>query len=226
MQTQGEGKQKNIAKELSAPVRGAQSFQETVEQGEETARHQAKLTTELKEEDPREDHATAKEPIEREERRPNTVGIGNDEQQPHNQVVQAGRTFSQVRNSDLPYTNMSSNSREETKTREEWTASKDIRPKKEEEPKESQAVTKGEGEENLKSNTPCRHGSQCYHLKEAGVCKFYHKQSHYAYKRFKSTKPCRNGKWCKRFDCAFVHKKSYTSLDVTYVILNVMANIN
>ena len=93
------------AKELSAPARAAQSFQETVEQAEETARHQAKWTAELKEEDPKENRTTAKEPIEREERRPNAVGIVNDEQQPHNQVVQAGGTFSQVRNSDLPYTN-------------------------------------------------------------------------------------------------------------------------
>ena len=57
------------AKELSAPARGAQSFQKTVED-EETARHQAKQTAELKKEDPREDHTIAKEPIEREERRP------------------------------------------------------------------------------------------------------------------------------------------------------------
>ena len=71
------------AKEPSVPVMGAQSLQETVED-EETARHQAKLTAELKKEDPWEDHTTAMEPIEREERRPNAVGIGNDEQQPHN----------------------------------------------------------------------------------------------------------------------------------------------
>ena len=110
------------AKELSAPARGAQSFQETVGQAEETDRHQAKLTAELKKEDPRENHATVKEPLEKEERRPNAIGIS--------QVVQTGRTLSQVRNIDLPYTNMSLSSREETKKHENWRASKDIRPKR------------------------------------------------------------------------------------------------
>ena len=72
-----------------------------------------------------------------EERRTNAVGIGDEEQQPHSQVVQAGRTFSQVRNIDLPYTKMSSSSRKETKLHEKWRASKDIRPEGWEEHKES-----------------------------------------------------------------------------------------
>ena len=36
----------------------------------------------------------------------------------------------------------------------------------EKEPKESQAVMKGEGKETLWSNTPCKHGPQCLYLKK------------------------------------------------------------
>ena len=109
--------------------------------------------------------------------------------------------------------NINSNFREETKTHEEWIVSKDIRPKEEKEPKKNQAVMKREGKETLVINTPCKYGPQCYHL-AIGGCKFYHKQSHHNYPKFRSRKPCRSGEWCRRPNCAFEHqgRTSYSPL--------------